>query len=61
MWGKEAGHGVQGPRLISELVTKEYLDVRLSELTFEMMKWIIGSVGAATITLLVAIVRFGRL
>jgi hypothetical protein len=48
----------------SDLVTnesmKQLLDARVAELKFELIKWMIGSVGAATMTLLVAIIRFGK-
>ena len=51
--------------VVSEMVTKDYLEntltAKLSELKFELVKWIIGTVGAASVTLLVAILRFGRM
>ncbi len=47
----------------SDLVTnesmKQVLDARLAEMKFELVKWIVGAVGAATLTLLAAIIRFG--
>jgi hypothetical protein len=51
--------------VVSEMVTKDYLEYTLaakfSELKFELVKWIIGTVGAAAVTLLVAILRLGRM
>lgn len=51
--------------VVSEMVTKDYLEntltAKLSELKVELVKWIIGTVGAAAVTLLVAILRFGRM
>jgi hypothetical protein len=49
---------------VSDLVAKEYFETtlasKLAELKFEIIKWIVGSVGAATVTLLVALFRVGR-
>ena len=46
--------------VVSDLVTNEYLESKLAELKFELVKWIVGSVGAATVTMLVALFRVGR-
>ena len=50
--------------VVSDLVTKEYFETtlasKLAELKFEIVKWIVGSVGAATVTVLVALFRLGR-
>jgi hypothetical protein len=51
--------------VVSEMVTKDYLEntltAKLSELKFELVKWIIGTAGAVGLTLLVTILRFGRM
>jgi hypothetical protein len=47
--------------VVNELVTKEYLEHKLSDLKFELVKWIVGTVGAVGLTLLVAILRLGRI
>lgn len=50
--------------VIDEVVTRDHLDktldARLAEMKFELVKWIVGSVGAATLTILAAILRFAR-
>ena len=50
--------------IVSDTVTKDYLDhtltAKLADLKFEMVKWIVGSVGAATVALLAALIRFAK-
>jgi hypothetical protein len=50
--------------VVSDMVTKEYFETtlasKLAELKFEIVKWIVGSVAASTVTLLVALIRIGR-
>ena len=46
--------------VVSEQVTKEHLDAKLAERKFELVKWIVGSAGAATLALLIALFRIGR-
>ena len=45
--------------LVTNESMKQVLDARLAEMKFELVKWIVGAVGAATLTLLAAIIRFG--
>jgi hypothetical protein len=50
--------------VVSDLVTKEYFETtlasKLAELKFEIVNCSVGSVGAATVTVLVALFRVGR-
>ena len=38
---------------------KQVFDASLAKIEFELVKWIVGAVGAATLTLLAVIVRLG--
>jgi hypothetical protein len=59
--------------VVSETITKEYfeatldaklfalqIDAKLAALKYEILKWVVGSVGAATVTILVALFRFTK-
>jgi hypothetical protein len=36
------------------------IDAKLAALKYEILKWVVGSVGAATVTILVALFRFAK-
>jgi hypothetical protein len=47
--------------VVSEVVTKDHLDTKLAKLKLEMIRWIVGTVGAAgigiVVMILVALIR----
>ena len=49
-----------GNRVTTECTMRQHLDARLSAMKYELVKWMIGAVGAATITLMVTIIRFAK-
>lgn len=42
------------------LVTKDYLDAKISELKAETIKWMAGLVGGSTLAILVALLRLSK-